>query len=206
MDREEELWADGATILVYIIIAYYDVLVWPLTGVHLAIRYTTGTVNSACVSTAILQLSSACLARRALLPPFMAYGVCIFGMLLCALSRSDLFRYQTHETRGATVILFYTLAFYMNRQKKTDLYLDITRVILFVLVCHCTNRTKRTVSWDKEARTAWVLTCEVHALLAFALLQLVVDSGVHESEDSTPPTHPVFKQDIETWDVVDNRV
>ena len=60
MQKHAALVGDYATAIVYALLLYYDRFVWAATGVHLAIRYATGTLHSSCVSVSVLQLSNTC--------------------------------------------------------------------------------------------------------------------------------------------------
>ena len=87
---------DIITVVVSAWVLYNNVFVWAITGMHLAIRYATGQVNSACIAVSILQLSNTCVKRRAILPPGMTYAVSLLGMLLSFCARTPLFLSLIH--------------------------------------------------------------------------------------------------------------
>ena len=198
MRKHMRVLADVVTVLLYAVLLYYNKLVWAATGLHLAVRYATSTLQSSCICVSVLQLSNTCERMRAVVPPAAGYGIAGVGLLLCAAAHSNSFCEQPKAWRGATVITFYTLALTINRVHSVPLEADLARVVLFVSLSHCLRRRLSSVQWQTEARTCWVLACYAMPALVLALLQLATDTAGEEVGDVLPTSVPA----IETWDVV----
>ena len=201
MQKHAALVGDYATAIVYALLLYHDRFVWAATGVHLAIRYATGTLHSSCVSVSVLQLSNTCERLRAVVPPAAGYGIAGLGIALCLAARTDIFHDMSPRARGAVVIMFYTLALTMNRVHSVAMQADIARVVLFVSISHYLRRHGGLADWESEARACWVLACYAMPALAIALLQLAVDTA-DDGKALLPTTHAKEPFAIETWDLV----
>lgn len=196
MRKHALLVADYATVVVYALLLHFDRFVWAATGLHVALRYATGTLHSSCVSVSVLQLSNTCERLRAVVPPAAGYGIAGLGAVLCLAARTDIFHDLSLRSRGAVVIVFYTLALTINRAHSVAQEADVARVVLFVSISHYLHRNRGLAEWEEEARACWVLACYALPVLGLAMLQLAVDTS-----DSGKPVLPTDNTYIETWDL-----